>query len=105
MRGTLAGMDRFGNYLLGSQMYSNIRDLARAGILHLNDGVWDGKRILSKEWVDWVRRPAMSTGEIGNTYGGQFWLVPVKRTDLTPRPPGPGRAGTSPSLFPPTICS
>jgi CubicO group peptidase (beta-lactamase class C family) len=44
--------------------------------------MWDGKRILSKEWVEWVRRPAMSTKTIGHTYGGQFWLVPDNRTDL-----------------------
>ncbi len=82
MRSTLAGMDRFGNYVLSSQVYTNARDLARVGILYLNNGTWNGKRILSKEWVDWVRRPAMSTKTIGNTYGGQFWLVPDNRRDL-----------------------
>ena len=82
MRGTLPGMDRFGNYVLSSQVYSNARDLARVGILYLNEGVWNGKRILSKEWVEWVRRPAYSTREIGNFYGGQFWLVPDSRKDL-----------------------
>ena len=68
--------------LVSSQVYSNARDLARVGIFYLKNGMWDGKRILSKEWVDWIRRPAMRTREIGNTYGGQFWLVPDKRTDL-----------------------
>lgn len=82
MRNTLAGMDRFGNYVMSSQVYTNSRDLARVGILYLNNGMWDGKRILSKDWVDWVRRPAVSTRDIGHTYGGQFWLVPDKRTDL-----------------------
>lgn len=82
MRGTLPGMDRFGNYVLSSQVYTNARDLARVGVLYLNKGVWNGERILSEQWVDWVRRPAKSTSEIGNTYGGQFWLVPDKRTDL-----------------------
>ena len=75
-------MDRFGNYVMSSQVYTNSRDLARVGILYLNNGMSDGKRILSKEWVDWVRRPAISTKTIGQTYGGQFWLVPDKRTDL-----------------------
>jgi CubicO group peptidase (beta-lactamase class C family) len=82
MRSTLPGMDRFGNYVLSSQVYSNTRDLARVGILYLNEGVWNGERILSKKWVEWVRRPAYSTREIGNTYGGQFWLVPDSRKDL-----------------------
>ena len=61
MRGTLAGMDRFGNYVLSSQVYTNARDLARVGYLYLNQGLWNGKRIVSKEWVDWVRMPAKST--------------------------------------------
>ncbi len=82
MRNTLPGMDRFGNFVLSSQVYSNARDLARVGLLYLNNGLWDGQRILSKEWVDWVRRPAMSTRGIGHTYGGHFWLVPDQRKDL-----------------------
>ena len=82
MRGTLAGTERFGNFVLSSQVYSNARDLARIGILYLNNGVWKGQQIVSKGWTEWVRRPAYSTREIGNFYGGQFWLVPDKRTDL-----------------------
>ena len=75
-------MDRFGNYVLSSQVYTNSRDLARVGLLYLNEGVWNSERILSKKWVEWARRPAYSTRGIGNTYGGQFWLVPDSRKDL-----------------------
>lgn len=82
MRSTIPGMDRFGNFVLSSQVYGNARDLARVGILYLNNGVWNGNQILSKEWVEWVRRPAKSTSKLGNTYGGQFWLVPDNRKDL-----------------------
>jgi len=82
MRGTVAGMDRFGHYVLSSQVYSNARDLARLGLLYLNRGKWNGQRILSEEWVDFVRTPAPSTKQIGNEYGGQWWLVPDKRKDL-----------------------
>ena len=75
-------MDRFGNYVLSSQVYSNARDLARLGLLYLNRGKWNGEQILSEEWVDFVRTPAPSTRQIGNGYGGQWWLVPDKRKDL-----------------------
>jgi len=82
MRTTLPGVDRFGNYLLSSHLYTNARDLGRLGILYLNRGKWNGEQVLSEEWVDFVRTPAPSTRQSGNDYGGHFWLVPDRRTDL-----------------------
>lgn len=82
MRSTFLSTDRFGDFVLSSQVYTNARDLARFGLLYLNEGMWDGEQILSKEWIDFVRTPAPSTKEIGNKYGGQWWLVPDDRTDV-----------------------
>ena len=61
MRNTLVSTDRFGDFILSSQVYTNARDLARFGLLYLNEGVWSGERLLSKEWIDFVRTPAPST--------------------------------------------
>jgi len=82
MRNTVAGVDRFGDFVMSSQIYTNARDLARFGLLYLNRGAWNGQRILPETWVDFVRSPAPSTARFGNFYGGQFWLVPDTRTDL-----------------------
>ena len=82
MRSTLLSTDRFGDFILSSQIYTNARDLARFGLLYLNEGVWNGERLLSEEWIDFVRTPAPATAEIGNMYGGQFWLVPDNRDDV-----------------------
>jgi len=82
MRNTIAGVDRFGDYILSSQVYTNARDLARLGLLYLNEGVWNGKRILPESWTRFVRTPAPSTRQIGRFYGGTFWLVPDDRTDV-----------------------
>lgn len=82
MRNTIAGMDRFGNYVLSSQVYTNARDLGRLGLLYLNRGKWKGEQILSESWVDFVRRPAPATRDRGREYGGHFWLPPDRRTDL-----------------------
>jgi CubicO group peptidase (beta-lactamase class C family) len=82
MRNTLVGADRFGDFILSSQVYTNARDLARFGLLYLNNGVWNGERILSEEWIDFVRTPAPATAKRGNQYGGQWWLVPDGRTDV-----------------------
>ena len=82
MRNTLLSTDRFGDFILSSQVYTNARDLARFGLLYLQNGVWNGERLLSEDWIAFVRTPALSTAERGNFYGGQFWLVPDERTDV-----------------------
>ncbi|MEZ4416466.1 MAG: serine hydrolase [Gemmatimonadota bacterium] len=82
MRNTLVSTDRFGDFILSSQVYTNARDLARFGMLYEQNGVWEGQRLLSQEWIDFVRTPAPATAESGNFYGGQFWLVPDDRTDV-----------------------
>ena len=82
MRNTLLSVDRFGDFILSSQVYTNARDLARFGLLYLQNGVWNGRRLLSEEWIDFTRTPAPSTAERGNFYGGQWWLVPDDRTDV-----------------------
>lgn len=82
MRNTLPSTDRFGDFILSSQVYTNARDLARFGLLYLNGGVWNGESLISEEWIDFVRTPAPSTASIGNQYGGQWWLVPDGRGDV-----------------------
>ena len=82
MRNTLLSTDRFGDFILSSQVYTNARDLARFGLLYLNDGEVNGERLLSKQWIAFVRTPAPSTRDRGRFYGGQFWLVPEGRTDV-----------------------
>lgn len=82
MRSTLVGTDRFGDYVLSSQVYANARDLARFGLLYLNGGRWNGTRLLSTQWIDFVRTPAPSTATTGREYGGHWWLVPEARADV-----------------------
>jgi CubicO group peptidase (beta-lactamase class C family) len=82
MRNTLASTDRFGDFIMSSQIYTNARDLARFGLLYLNNGMWDGERLISEDWIRFVRTPAPATADRGNFYGGQFWLVPDSREDV-----------------------
>ncbi len=86
MRNTLLSTDRFGDFILSSQVYTNARDLGRFGILWENGGVWPttGERIVSEEWIDFATSPAPSTAELGNFYGAQFWLVPDDRKGEVP---------------------
>jgi len=77
MRHTFPEIDPHGNFILSSQMYTTARDLARFGLLYLQDGVWNGERILPEGWVEYTRQPApakeAAKGERG--YGAQFWLM------------------------------
>ena len=82
MRNTLVSTDRFGDFILSSQVYTNARDLARFGLLYLQSGVWNGERLISEEWIDFVRTPAPATVGRGGQYGGQWWLVPENRDDV-----------------------
>ena len=76
---TFPETDPFGNYILSSQVYSTPRDLARFGLLFLNDGVWNGERILPEGWVAYSTRQAPTqdprSRSDGWGYGAQWWLL------------------------------
>jgi CubicO group peptidase (beta-lactamase class C family) len=82
MRNTFPGVDRFGDFIMSSQIYTNARDLARFGLLYLQNGTWNGERIVSEDWIEFERTPAPSTVGRGSFYGGQWWLVPTNRSDV-----------------------
>ena len=64
--------DPYGNFLLQGYELGSGRDWLRLGLLYLQDGVWDGERLLPEGWVDFVRTPAPAWTE--PIYGGMFWL-------------------------------
>lgn len=76
MRHTVAEKDTRGNYVLSSQVWSTARDLARFGLLYLNDGVWNGERILPPGWSKYVATPSGPQPEgRAEDYGATFWLL------------------------------
>jgi CubicO group peptidase (beta-lactamase class C family) len=50
--------DGAGVYVGSSYIYTTPRDLAKFGFLYLNNGIWDGKRILPDGWVTLTRTPS-----------------------------------------------
>ena len=73
---TFAETDWRGNYVLSSQVWTTARDLARFGQLYVQDGVWEGERILPERWRTRVTTPSgpqPPTGTFG--YGATFWLM------------------------------
>jgi CubicO group peptidase (beta-lactamase class C family) len=63
--------DGSGRWLGGLGADSTARDFARFGLLFLNDGVWDGQRILPEGWVDYSSTPSATNPQ----YGAQWWML------------------------------
>jgi CubicO group peptidase (beta-lactamase class C family) len=55
-------------------LYLNGSDLAKIGYLYLHEGMWDGKRIVSSEWVKESVTPYFQTDEPRFKYGFKWWL-------------------------------
>jgi len=57
-------------------LYLSSPDLAKIGFLFLKNGMWEGKQIVSPEWVKASVTPAMTVLDEGQNwkYGFQWWL-------------------------------
>jgi CubicO group peptidase (beta-lactamase class C family) len=71
MRSAVLEPDASGTFVGSSYCFATPRDWARFGLLYLNDGVWQGERILPAGWVSYSRETAPASG---GEYGAQFWL-------------------------------
>ena len=71
MNSALLETDLVGNYVLSSYGWATTRDWAKFGLLYLNKGEWNGERIFSESWVDYVSKPTQNSD---GTYGAHFWL-------------------------------
>lgn len=64
--------DASGSFVGSSYMYATPRDWAKIGLLLMNDGVWQGERLVPEGWVAYSTTPAPAA-PLGN-YGAQIWL-------------------------------
>ncbi len=64
--------DASGTFVASSYAFASARDWARFGLLYLNDGMWNGERILPEGWVKYTSTPA-AMAEMGR-YGAHWWL-------------------------------
>jgi len=66
--------DASGTYVGSSYMYATARDWARFGLLYMNRGLYNNKRILTQDWIQQSTTPAKSTEREKGDYGFQIWL-------------------------------
>lgn len=64
--------DRAGNAMAFMGVQSTCRDMARFGLMALNEGNWDGDQIVSADWMD--RSTGDSSQELNAAYGWLWWL-------------------------------
>jgi CubicO group peptidase (beta-lactamase class C family) len=67
--------DPYGNFLTQGYEFASGRDWARLGNLYLQDGVWNGERILPEgfaKFVSTLAEPWVADGR--PIYGGLFWI-------------------------------
>lgn len=83
-----------GHPIGGGGLFLHLRDMAKLGQLYLDGGAWEGRRIVSADWVrdatsfhietrhpETLADPAGHPGNPWNQgYGYQFWLSPYPRS-------------------------
>ena len=74
MNNTLLEVDPSGTFVGSSYCYATARDWARFGLLYLNDGVWNGERILPEGWVNFTAMDSNAkNSNKGGKYGALWW--------------------------------
>ena len=74
--------DPYGNFLITGYDYGTARNWARIGLLYLQDGMWQGQRVLPEGWTAFVSTPAPAWKR--PEYGGFFWLNRINTWNLPP---------------------
>jgi CubicO group peptidase (beta-lactamase class C family) len=75
IRNMVLETDPYGNFLLQGYEFGSGRDWARLGNLYLQDGLWNGERILPEGFVEFVSTVAPAWEADGRPiYGGFFWI-------------------------------
>jgi CubicO group peptidase (beta-lactamase class C family) len=72
--------DPYGNFLITGYDYGTARNWARLGLLYLQDGMWQGERILPEGWTTFASTPAPAWKR--PEYGALFWLNRVGSWNL-----------------------
>ena len=72
MRSVIFEPDPSGTFVGSSYVFATARDWARFGMLYLQEGVWEGERLLPEGWVAYTTTPTPTAPQ--GEYGAMFWL-------------------------------
>lgn len=72
----------YDNYLdTGGAVYMSSRDMLHIGQMMMDEGMWHGQRVVSREWV---RRSTTSSQNLYPNYGLMWWLYPDHQGSAQP---------------------
>jgi CubicO group peptidase (beta-lactamase class C family) len=85
IRDAVIETDAYGNFLGQGRALMPARDWARLANLYLQDGVWNGERLLPEGWVEYASETAPAWVADGRLqYGGSFFWVNTDGSDPIP---------------------
>lgn len=67
--------DTSGTFIGSSYLQAIPQDFARFGLLYLRGGIWDGREILPRNWIDYARTPTFHSEQ--ECYGAHWWIHPA----------------------------
>jgi CubicO group peptidase (beta-lactamase class C family) len=82
-------------------LYLEARDLAKIWYVFLENGRWDGRQVVSPDWVKRSVAPAIAVAVVPNApkYGLKWWLYPDPRDSTRLIWGGSGFGGQVPMTF------
>jgi CubicO group peptidase (beta-lactamase class C family) len=89
MQSAVIETDTSGTLVGSSLLYASARDFARLGLLFLQDGVWQGQRLLPEGWVAYTLTPTKTLPD--GSYGAHMWLK-LRESEGLGEPPMPDDA-------------
>lgn len=72
MQTPVVEVDASGVFVGSSFMYCSPRDWARFGLFLMNNGEWNGEKILPEDWMEYMTTP--TPGAPRGEYGAHLWL-------------------------------
>ena len=69
-----------GNLIGSGSAFATLRDWSKLGVLYLQDGMWNGERVLPEGWVDY----ALAAQHGGTSYAATFWTNADRRFPALP---------------------
>jgi uncharacterized protein (TIGR03437 family) len=75
--------DPRGYYVGGSEIWLTARDLAKFGLLFLRNGRWDGRTIVSEEWLRTSSQLRIRTGNQMGDYASLWWKYNIQGYPVT----------------------
>jgi CubicO group peptidase (beta-lactamase class C family) len=72
--------DIAGNLIGSGSAFATLRDWSKLAVLYLQDGIWNGERLLPQGWVD----TALAAQHGGTSYAATFWTNADRRFPALP---------------------